>query len=93
MPRTPCPTGADRCTLALIFNIVTAMSYANAARKLLDAPTDHEQKDGWPAPDWPHDKHPAGIVQAIPAGAKRARDQRGWLRAGLADPEIGWGCR
>jgi hypothetical protein len=34
--------------LALIFNIahVTAMSYANAARKLLDAPTDHDQQDG-----------------------------------------------
>jgi hypothetical protein len=34
--------------LALIFNIdhVTAMSYANAARKLLDAPTEHDQQDG-----------------------------------------------
>jgi hypothetical protein len=48
MPRTPCTTGADPLHLALIFNIdhVTAMSYANAARKLLDAPTDHDQQDG-----------------------------------------------
>ena len=28
------------------------------------------------------------IAQAVPAGSSQARDQRGWLRAVLADPEM-----
>jgi hypothetical protein len=40
--------------------------------------------------DWPQHQSPSrlAIVQAIPAGSRRARDQRGWLRAVLADPVI-----
>ena len=42
------------------------------------------------AGDWPQQQSPSrlAIVQAIPAGSKRARNQRRWLRAVLADPEI-----
>ena len=42
------------------------------------------------AGDWPQQQSPSrlAIVQAIPAGSRRARDQRRWLRGVLADPEI-----
>ena len=42
------------------------------------------------AGDWPQYQSPSrlAIVQAIPAGSKRARNQRGYLRAVLADPVI-----
>jgi hypothetical protein len=41
-------TGADPLHLTLIFNIdhTTAMSYAEAARKLLDASAEHDQQHG-----------------------------------------------
>jgi hypothetical protein len=40
--------------------------------------------------DWPHRDPPGrfAIAKAIPAGARRARDQRSWLRAVGADPVI-----
>ena len=45
-------TGADPLHLTLIFNIdhTTAMSYADAARELLDASAEHDQQHGRPPP-------------------------------------------